>query len=99
MQVNSTHTPLSDKTVTSDHNAGDSGNHRLGEIARQFESLLVEQVLKSMRESGSGWLGSGEDESNAAVMQLGEEQLAQALSSAGGLGFGKLVISGLEGRK
>ncbi len=72
------------------------GPARLTDAARQFESLMLSQLLKSMREEGSGWLGTGDDQSGDSVMGMAEEQLAQALSSAGCLGFSRLVVSDLN---
>ena len=64
--------------------------------AKDFESLLIAQMLRSVREEGSGWLGSGEDESSSAAFGLGEEQLARSLASSGGIGLSKIIESGLK---
>jgi Rod binding domain-containing protein len=67
------------------------------EAATQFESLLVAQLLKTMRESGGdGWLGTGEDQAGATMMQLAEEHLSQVLAQQGGLGLANLVVEGLD---
>jgi Rod binding domain-containing protein len=62
----------------------------------QFESLLIAQMLKSMREAESGWLGTGEDSASDSAMAMAEEHFASAISSAGGFGLSKIVSSGLE---
>ncbi|MGE5645493.1 MAG: rod-binding protein [Acidobacteriota bacterium] len=68
----------------------------LKQAAAQFEALLLSQMLKSMRQAGdSGWLGTGEDESGSCMMELAEEQLAQALASQGGLGLANMVVKNL----
>jgi Rod binding domain-containing protein len=73
---------------------------QLLDAARQFESLMLSEMLKSMREaSGSGWLGTGEDSAGDSVMSLAQEQFAQALAQNGGLGLSKLVVEGLERAK
>jgi len=64
--------------------------------AKDFEALLVSQMLRSVREEGSGWLGTGEDQSSDAAFGLGEEQLAKALSGRGGFGLSKLIEAGLR---
>ncbi len=64
--------------------------------AGQFESLLIAQMLKSMRESESGWLGTGEDSASDSAMAMAEEHFASAISAAGGLGLAKIVNSGLK---
>ena len=70
---------------------------RVADAARQFESLMIGQLLKSMRESGEGgWLGTGEDQAGAQAMELAEEQMAQALAQQGGFGLARLVVTGLK---
>ncbi len=71
---------------------------RIRETAQQFESVLIGMMLKSMREAsgGSGWLGAGEDQSLSSISELGEQQLAQALSASGGLGLARMVEDGLN---
>jgi Rod binding domain-containing protein len=72
---------------------------KVEEAARQFESLLIGQILKGMHEAGSaGWLGSGDDPSGESAMELAEEQFAQALAARGGMGLAGLITKGLTGR-
>jgi Rod binding domain-containing protein len=70
---------------------------RLREAACQFESLLIAQMLKTMRESGSGWLGTSDedDQAGATATEVAEEQFAQAMARQGGLGLARLVVSGV----
>ncbi len=70
---------------------------KIGKAAKDFESLLIAQMLKSARESGGGITGDADeqDETNSTLMELGEQQLAQALSNSGGLGIAKMVVAGL----
>ena len=70
---------------------------RVEEAAKQFESLLIAYILRSMREAGTGgWLGGGEDQTAASAMALAEEQFAQALAAQGGLGLAGLIASDLR---
>lgn len=71
---------------------------RIRETAQQFESVLLGMMLKSMREAsgGSGWLGSGDDQSLSSISELAEQQVAQALAASGGLGLAKMVEDGLN---
>jgi Rod binding domain-containing protein len=65
---------------------------KLADAARQFESLLIGEMLKSARESDSdGWLGSGSDSGSQSAMGLAETQFAQAISSQGGFGLAKTI--------
>ena len=70
---------------------------KIQKAAQDFESLLIAQMLKAARESGGGMTGDAdeEDETNSTMLELGEQQLAQVLSSSGGLGIAKMVIAGL----
>jgi Rod binding domain-containing protein len=71
---------------------------KVADAARQFEALLLAQLLRAARGSGEGWLGAGEDASASSALELAEEQFAAALSAQGGLGLARLVVSGLEPR-
>jgi Rod binding domain-containing protein len=64
--------------------------------AKQFESLLVAQLMKSMQDNEGGWLGTGEDQSASAAMEYGQEAFAQAMSASGGLGLAQMVAAGLQ---
>lgn len=70
---------------------------KIHKAAADFEALLIAQMLKSARESGGGMTGDEDeqDETNSTVLELGEQQLAQAMSSSGGLGLANIVIAGL----
>jgi len=65
---------------------------KLSGAARQFESLLIGEMLKSARESNlDGWLGSGSDSGGESAMSFAETQFAQAIASQGGFGLAKTV--------
>ncbi len=66
------------------------------DAAKQFEALLIGQILRSARESGSGWLGSGGDSASDCATDLAEQQLARLLAERGGLGLASLIAAGLE---
>jgi Rod binding domain-containing protein len=85
--LNSSATHLNSKDTT----------EKIRKCAADFEALLIAQMLKSARESGGGMTGDADeqDETNSTVLELGEQQLGQALSSSGGLGIAKMVIAGL----
>jgi len=69
---------------------------KIKKAATQFEALLIGQMLKSMRDSEGGWLGTGEDDSASSAMEYGQEIFAQALASKGGLGIANMVSKGLN---
>jgi peptidoglycan hydrolase FlgJ len=72
---------------------------RLHKAAQEFEALLVGEMLKSARESGSyGWLGSGEGTGDDSAMYMAESQLANALTSSGGLGLAASIERSMSKR-
>jgi Rod binding domain-containing protein len=66
------------------------------DASQQFESLMVGQMMRTMREGGSGWLGTGEDAAGDVAMDFAEQQFAQAISKQGGLGLSKMIAAGLS---
>ena len=64
--------------------------------SKDFEALLIGQMLRSVREEGEGWLGTGDDQASSAAFGLGEEQLARALTARGGLGLSRVIEDGLK---
>lgn len=69
---------------------------KIKDAASHFEALLITQMLQSSRASGSGGLLGDTQDQNSTLLELGEQQLAQALASNGGLGIAKMVVSGLN---
>ena len=83
--------------TTTPATAGRNDPARVRDAACQFESLLIGQLMKSMRESSSGWLSDGdEDQAGATATDMAEEQFANALGRQGGLGLARMVVSGLQ---
>lgn len=68
---------------------------KIREAAVQFEGLLLAQLLKSVQAASEGGLGAGE-EAGGLMLEVGQEYLAQALASQGGLGLAHLVVEGLS---
>jgi len=71
---------------------------KIRKSAIDFEAMLLNQMLRSAREAGDGGLtagGSGDNQANSSLVELGEQQFAQALASSGGFGIAKMVVAGL----
>lgn len=70
---------------------------KLHDAAQQFEALVIGEMLRAERESGSdasgsgGWLDTGEDSGSESAMDLAEGQLSNALAAGGGLGLAKMI--------
>ena len=76
--------------------AAPESSEKIKNAAKQFEGLIIGQLLKSVHESSSdGWMGTGDDQTGSTAIELAEEQFAQAMASGGGLGLAKMVEKGL----
>jgi Rod binding domain-containing protein len=70
---------------------------KIADAAKQFEALMLGQILKASHDSSDGgWLGTGDDQAGSLAVEMAEQQFAQAMSTKGGLGIAKLVTGGLE---
>lgn len=69
---------------------------RVQDAAKQFEALLITQLLKSSRSGDGGWLGADAGQASSTALDMAEEHFAQALSASGGLGLAAMVTKGLE---
>jgi peptidoglycan hydrolase FlgJ len=78
--------------------ANDKDRQRTLGAAKDFEALLIGQMLRSVREEDSGWLGTGDDDAGSAAFSLGEDQLAKAMAASGGLGLSRVIAAGLATR-
>ena len=68
---------------------------KLAKAATDFEALLLSQMLRSAREASTTTLDGSDSGSDDSVMDFAEQQLGTLMASAGGLGLGKLAVSGL----
>lgn len=66
---------------------------KLHEAAQQFESLMLNEMLKSAKESSSssGWMDSEGDSAGESAMDMAQAQFANALAKSGGLGLAKMI--------
>lgn len=74
---------------------------KIAGAAKDFEALLLGQILRASHSEG-GWLGVGDDggdDAGEAAIGFGEEQLARAMAASGGVGFSKLIESGIRNRQ
>lgn len=69
---------------------------KIAAAARDFEALLVSELLRAARATGAeAWLG-GQDAAADSALGLAEQQFARAIAEGGGLGLARLVTQGLE---
>jgi Rod binding domain-containing protein len=70
---------------------------KIHQAAVQFESMLIDQVLKLAREAGgSSFTGTEDDEAGETGYELGEQEFSKMLASAGGLGLAPMIEKGLQ---
>jgi Rod binding domain-containing protein len=69
---------------------------KVQDAARQFEALLLAQMMKQMHDSEGGWMGTDNDDAASSAMEYGQEMFAQSMANQGGLGLAKLLVSGLQ---
>jgi flagellar protein FlgJ len=64
------------------------------EAAKQFEALLIGQMLRTARESGADG-DLDQDSTSETMFDLAGQQFAQMLANHGGFGLAKLIAKGL----
>ncbi len=66
---------------------------KLANSAKQFEALMIGQMLKSVREASSGgWMGSDGGDSHFSAVEFAESHLSEAIAARGGFGLAKMVL-------
>ena len=84
--------------------AAETPEHRkLKDAAQQFEGMLLQEMLKPMREHGFGQSDSEDKEDGSGfadtLISFGTESVATAIAKSGGLGIAKRVVEQVEGEK
>ena len=91
--------PLSALSSTGSAAANQNSPAKIKSAAEQFESLMISEMLKGAREagSGSGWLGTGEeDDTGQTSIDMAEQQVASVMAKAGGFGMQKFIVQQLS---
>lgn len=82
-------------------------HRKLTDAAQQFEGMLLQEMLKPMKEHGF-CEGDGEDDKSSqdgasgfgdTLSSYGTEAMATAIAKGGGLGIAKRVVEQVEGEK
>jgi Rod binding domain-containing protein len=65
---------------------------KLAEAARQFEALMIGELLKSADSEKSTWLDDDDaDNASETAVGMAQTQLAQAMASRGGFGLASTI--------
>ena len=59
--------------------------------AKQFEALMIAQMLRTAREDTEDG-----DSSSATMLDVADQQFSQVLANNGGLGLAKLIVNGIN---
>ena len=83
----------------------DAAQHRkLVNAAQQFEGMLLQEMLKPMREHGFCQDDDGGDKDDSSgyadtLTSYGTESVATAIAKGGGIGLAKQIVEKVEGEK
>src|SRR5580704_8976832 len=66
---------------------------KIQDAARQFEALMIGQMLRSVREAAQD---ADSDSSSETMMDLADQQFSQLLARNGGLGLAQMIVKGLN---
>jgi flagellar protein FlgJ len=79
-------------------------HRKLTDAAQQFEGMLLQEMLKPMKEHGFCQDEGQDDDKDASgfgdtLSSFGTETMATAIAKGGGLGIAKRVVAEVEGEK
>jgi len=72
---------------------------KIHDAAQQFESLMIEEMLKTVREDSDDDALSGGDDADSSsglAMDMAQGFFAQAIAGKGGLGLADTIARGVE---
>ena len=92
------------RTGFDSHAAVTTAEHRkLADAAQQFEGMLLQEMLKPMREHEFCPSRSGDsdpsDSGGDTLSSFGTEVMATAIAKAGGMGIAKRIVAQVEDEK
>jgi len=74
-----------------DVNASAPASTKAEGAAKQFEALMIAQMLRTAREDTED-----QDSSASTMLDVAGQQFSQVLANNGGLGLAKLIVKGLN---
>lgn len=76
---------------------GAQNEEALRDVAQQFETLMLQQLLKQARQSTPGLENIMGSQQMKLAQSMSDEQIAQSLGKAGGLGLAQALLDQLRG--
>ncbi|MBY0502863.1 MAG: hypothetical protein K2X03_03070 [Bryobacteraceae bacterium] len=71
---------------------------RIAAAAKEFEAVLIEQMLKEARTTGSSLAGEEQDQATSTLKEIADQQFARLIAGQGGLGVTKVLLDSLKNR-
>jgi len=63
------------------------------DAAKQFEALLIGQMLRSAREASAG---DDDDSTKSTMLDIADQQFSKLLANNGGMGLSRMIVKGLK---
>lgn len=86
-----------DRLKRSVQGEGAQNEEALRDVAQQFETLMLQQLLKQARQSTPGLENILGSQQMKLAQSMSDEQIAQSLGKAGGLGLAEALMNQLRG--
>ena len=64
---------------------------KIEDAPKQFEALLIGQMLKSAREASAD-----EDSTGATMLDVADQQFSKLIANNGGMGLARMIVNGLK---
>ncbi len=77
-------------SISPDIEVGAAKPTKVEAAAKQFEALMIAQMLRTARENTED-----QDSSGSTMLDVADQQFSQVLANNGGLGLARLVVKGL----
>ena len=68
------------------------GRERLEAAAKEFEAMMIQQLLKTARQAGLLYESEDEMTGGEGYLELAEQQFARVLAEKGTFGFARLLV-------
>lgn len=85
-----------DTTPAGSLGSGQGKPKNAAEAAREFEALMIGQMLRTAHESAGGSLDDSDSSSADTMFDVAGQQFAQVLANNGGLGLATMITKSLN---
>ena len=96
LPINIPNLPVS-LSLRASENSPERGRGRLEAAAKEFEAMLIQQLLKTARQAGSLYESEDAMTGGEGYLEIAEQQLARVLAEKGTFGFARLLVKSVSG--